>query len=292
MANGESSIDKARRQKDLEYAKKREREQRSPFFSGGAAGQGQSAVFDPEMSARIQAFGTDLRNPGITNPNFAFSLRDPSFTPNSSYLNTGPVNPTAPVVPGVFSSGGINPESMFSTATGEPYDSTNVLPPKTSSNYEENLSMGAILNEIAALENPEEELDEEQKTRLNNLYKQKEAMEAKGAKGQFSNELLLQMLPQLFSQPFEQSEADRQYAMEMRQYQDQQQRRAAALEQEKLGRQQAFALIPKLFPDLGLDLSSFGGELDPSLIPALIQMAQLKASKQSQRMAQPVVRFA
>lgn len=156
----------------------------------------------------------------------------------------------------------------------------------------EGISMGAILNEIAALQNSEEELDEEQKTRLNNLYKQKEAMEAKGAKGQFSNDLLLQMLPQLFSQPFEQSEADRQYAMEMRQYQDQQQRRAAALEQEKLGRQQAFALIPKLFPDLGLDLSSFGGELDPSLIPALIQMAQLKASKQSQRMAQPVVRFA
>lgn len=157
----------------------------------------------------------------------------------------------------------------------------------------EGISMGAINNEIASIEEIAfEDRTDDQKIRLNDLYKQKETLQGKGQKGQFSNELLLQMLPQLFSQPFEQSEADRQYAMEMRQYQDQQQRRAAALEQEKLGRQQAFALIPKLFPDLGLDLSSFGGELDPSLIPALIQMAQLKASKQSQRMAQPVVRFA
>jgi len=213
----------------------------------------------------------------------------------------GPLGSVTPVTPGTSVTsvtegvvpstiarlfGGIDPNvEIDPTGAG-------ILPTPPVSPSLEGISMGAILNEIAALENPEEELDEEQKTRLNNLYKQKEAMEAKGAKGQFSNDLLLQMLPQLFSQPFEQSEADRQYAMEMRQYQDQQQRRAAALEQEKLGRQQAFALIPKLFPDLGLDLSSFGGELDPSLIPALIQMAQLRASKQSQRMAQPVVRFA
>ena len=187
-------------------------------------------------------------------------------------------------------------EQYLSGTEDKPTLAPFIYSPEKSSDFSidpEDASSGYRLNEIAYLEAIAfEDRTPEQTQRLDDLYKEQESITAKGRKGKFRNELLMQMLPQLFSQPFEQSEADRQYAMEMRQYQDQQRRRAEEQAQEKQGRQQAFALIPKLFPDLGIDLSSFGGELDPSLIPALIQMAQLRASKRNQRMAQPVVRFA
>ena len=295
MANGENGIDKAREQKDLEYAKKIEREQRSPFFSGGAAGQGQSAVFDPEMSARIQAFGTDLRNPDITNPNFAFSLRDPSFTPNSSYLNTGPVNPTAPVVPGVPTSGGINRESMFSTATGESYNSRDVLPSSFKFDID-NASAMALMNRIDGLVEKRKEgtITDLERQELLDLNNRLDELTTKNTQGAFSNQALLSLLPQLFSQPMEQSELDRQYAKDMSEYQARQQQIAMQRQRETLDRSNAFQFAKSILPNF--DFSGMENELDPKLLPELIRYAmnkaQLSASKQNQRMAQPIVKFA
>ena len=157
-------------------------------------------------------------------------------------------------------------------------------------------ALGFITSEIARLEAIEEDLTQVQRERLNDLYRQKEAIEAKGAKGKFKNELLASILPSLFTQSYDQREADRNFAQTMREYQDQQQRRREQLEREQGKRQEAFALIPKLFPNLDLDLSSFGGEIDPDILPALIQMAQLRSrermNQQQQRVARPIIRFA
>lgn len=271
------------------------------FGAGPVTGEGIGA-FGPEGGLT----GTVSTFPGLQVPNIFRGLQ--SFAPGERFGPT-PTAGTPPRADATFDEGPIDPSAALpalggmSPAQGGPRGFGTVLPTETAGPTapEKPLftidpaeaSMGAMSNEIAYLEAiPFEDRTPEQTQRLDDLYKQQESITAKGRKGKFRNELLMQMLPQLFSQPFEQSEADRQYAMEMRQYQDQQRRRAEEQEQEKQGRQQAFALVPKLFPDLGIDLSSFGGELDPSLIPALIQMAQLRASKRNQRMAQPVVRFA
>jgi hypothetical protein len=117
---------------------------------------------------------------------------------------------------------------------------------------------------------------------------------ASGDSAGFSNDLIELLLPQMFTQQYEQTQSDRRYNQEMVMYQDQQRAQEDEQNRELNDRKRTFKFAESLFPDI--DLSGAGGELDPSMIPELVRykMSQdsIKANKQNQVMAQPQVKFA
>jgi hypothetical protein len=302
MGHGKSGIDEARVARDLESSKKIARKQLGPFTSGGAAGRGQWAVFDPEMSARIQAFGTDLRNPGISDPNFAFSLRDPDFTQDSSYLNTGPI--TAPGVPSVTGAPSPGSQSKYNLMSpGHPANFRPVIPtPIVPTVTPEPLTESQLTDQIVTLQSKRQQdllnWSDEEETQLQALLGQRDKLiasnEALGSKGVFSNEMISTLLPQLFRQTYDRSQADRKYNNEMMMYQDKLREQDEREARDANDRKSTFSFMESMFPDI--DLSGAGGELDPAMIPSLIQyamsQASIKANRQNQVMAQPKIQFA
>ena len=136
----------------------------------------------------------------------------------------------------------------------------------------------------------------EEEAQLAGAFKYLAAISASDAEAKFSNEMVQKFLPLIFSQEALATEQDREHRRKMDEYLADQRRYQEKQNRDTADRKSMFSLIPTLFPNLNLDLSEFGGEMDPELLPALIQMAQLRASERSQRDAQqvarPIVRFA
>jgi|TARA_R110000823_G_scaffold109109_4_gene228653 hypothetical protein len=110
-----------------------------------------------------------------------------------------------------------------------------------------------------------------------------QAWEAKRAalsnKGEFSNETLQLLLPQIFSQQAAKTEADRRYNQEMIEYNDQQAKLEEAENKESQDGKSAFKLMASILPDF--DFSNFGGSLNPEYLPLLIQYAMSKATEKA-----------
>jgi hypothetical protein len=127
-------------------------------------------------------------------------------------------------------------------------------------------------------------------------FRYMEETQAADVKASFSNEMMELLMPIIYRQSALETEQDREYNRKMSEYLARQQQYQEKLDRETADRESMFSLIPTLFPNLDLDLSEFGGEMDPALLPALIQMAQIRASERSQKDAQqvrrPIVRFA
>lgn len=160
----------------------------------------------------------------------------------------------------------------------------------------DNASAMALMNRIDGLVEKRKEgtITDLERQELLDLNNRLDELTTKGAQGAFSNQALLSLLPQLFSQPMEQSELDRQYAKDMSEYQARQQQIAMQRQRETSDRSNAFQFAKSILPNF--DFSGMENELDPKLLPELIRYAmnkaQLSASKQNQRMAQPIVKFA
>ena len=137
-------------------------------------------------------------------------------------------------------------------------------------------------------------LSPEEDAQLQALLGQLDKMDALGSKGIFSNEMMATLLPQLFSQTYDRSQADRKYNSEMMMYQDQPREQDEKEARDANDRKSTFSFMESMFPDI--DLSGAGGELDPAMIPSLIQyamsQASIKANRQNQVMAQPKIQFA
>lgn len=137
-------------------------------------------------------------------------------------------------------------------------------------------------------------LDDVDSAQLQALLGKRDTLKALGSKGSFSNEMMATLLPQLFRQSYDKSEADRKYNQQMLEYQDVLAERKKEETRDLNDRQSAFSFMESLFPDI--DLSGAGGELDPVMIPQLIQyamsQASIKANRQNQVMAQPRIQFA
>ena len=145
-------------------------------------------------------------------------------------------------------------------------------------------------------------LDKAKQARISGLSSFIEGQQEESARNEWLNTLQGQILPSLFTNPFDRIQADREYgfALEQEQREDERFRReSSALAQEQLNNQRSrenafnvMATLGKTFPALGIDTSAFDGELDPALLGPLVQIALAKATQRNQRMAQPVVRFA
>ena len=144
-------------------------------------------------------------------------------------------------------------------------------------------------------------LDEAKKKRFRELSSFIENKQEESAQNTWMNTLQASIIPSLFTNPFDKIQADREYgfALEQERRADERiQREISAEEQEMLtnqrSRENAFnvmATLNKTFPNLGIDTSAFEGELDPSLLGPLVQIALAKATQRNQRMAQPIYRM-
>lgn len=245
-----------------------------PMMSGGFLGQGKVV---------------EARSPSQTKGP-AYRMTDAPI-PSQPGASTTSVTPATPVIP--------DPGLMPGTdsSTGLKASERGEVPESKVFKFDiDNASAMALTNRIAGLNekrtlNTITDLERQELLDLNNRL---DELTTKGAQGAFSNQALLSLLPQLFSQPMEQSELDRQYAKDMSEYQARQQQIAMQRQRETLDRSNAFQFAKSILPNF--DFSGMENELDPKLLPELIRYAmnkaQLSASKQNQRMAQPIVKFA